>query len=167
MYRGNLNIGHFGLKLDVFDMMRRAIVLCCEAVSILLCAVLSTFPGWSAPSDGSDLYAKNCAFCHETLAVIQNHVALKSMPAEYILWVLSSGAMRTQGSRLTKDERVAIATTSRAKAWTDRSTAAPAGVRERQVGRRLASGTDGASTWRIAGFSPPAPPGLRPSRCRG
>jgi hypothetical protein len=62
MYRGNLNVGCLGLKLDIFDIMRRAIVLCCEPVFVLLCAVLGTFPGWSAPSDGSDLYAKNCAF---------------------------------------------------------------------------------------------------------
>ena len=65
--------------------------------------------GWAAP-DGADLYAKNCAMCHETLAVIQNHVALKSMPAEYIVRVLTTGAMRTQAASLSNEERVAIAT---------------------------------------------------------
>ena len=64
----------------------------------------------AAPPDGSDLYAKHCAMCHETLAVIQNHVALKSMPAEYIVRVLTTGAMRTQAGRLTGEERAAIAT---------------------------------------------------------
>jgi len=110
MYQTNLvkqNVGRFGGR---FKTARRAMVFRRCAVSISLCAILGTPPGWSAPPDGADLYAKNCAICHETLAVIQNHVALKSMPAEYILWALSSGAMRTQGSRLTKDERVAIAT---------------------------------------------------------
>ncbi len=62
-----------------------------------------------AAPDGADLYAKNCAICHETLAVIQNHVALKSMPAEYIARVLSTGAMRTQAAKLTGEERLAIA----------------------------------------------------------
>ena len=64
----------------------------------------------AAPPDGSALYAKHCAICHETLAVIQNHVALKSMPPEYIVRALTSGVMRKQGAGLTKEDRAAIAT---------------------------------------------------------
>lgn len=69
---------------------------------------------WTAPlalaaPDGADLYTKNCAACHETLAVIQNHVALKTMPPEYIIHALNDGAMRLQAAKLSPDERVAIA----------------------------------------------------------
>src|SRR5215813_5179230 len=82
---------------------------------------------WAATPDGADLYSKNCAICHETLAVIQNHVALKSMPAEYIVRVLTTGAMRTQAASLSGDERVAIATYL--------SGEAPAGPRDPSIGR--------------------------------
>jgi len=68
-----------------------------------------TAAAFAAPPDGGDLYTKNCAICHETLAVIQNHVALKVMSPEYIVRVLTTGAMRTQAARLTKEERGAIA----------------------------------------------------------
>jgi polyvinyl alcohol dehydrogenase (cytochrome) len=82
---------------------------------------------WAATPDGADLYSKNCAVCHETLVVIQNHVALKSMPAEYIVRVLTTGAMRTQAASLSSDERVAIATYLSGKA--------PGALRDPSIGR--------------------------------
>ena len=71
--------------------------------------LLSFAPVALAAPDGSDLYTKNCAVCHEALAVLQNHVALKTMPPEYIVHVLDNGAMRLQAARLSRDDRVAIA----------------------------------------------------------
>jgi len=71
--------------------------------------LLSTASIALAAPDGADLYTKNCAACHETLAVIQNHVALKTMTPEYIVHVLDSGAMRLQAANLSRDERAAIA----------------------------------------------------------
>jgi polyvinyl alcohol dehydrogenase (cytochrome) len=70
-----------------------------------LCAATIAF----AAPDGADLYTKNCAVCHEVLVVLQNHVALKTMSPEYIVRTLTIGAMRVQASKLTRDERVAIA----------------------------------------------------------
>ena len=75
----------------------------------LICLLAASVMIFAAPPDGADLYAKNCAICHETLTVIQNHLALKSMTPEYIVRVLSNGAMRTQAARLSKEERGAIA----------------------------------------------------------
>ncbi len=71
--------------------------------------LLCTAPIALAAPDGSDLYTKNCAVCHETLTVLQNHVALKTMQPEYIVHVLDNGAMRLQAAKLSKDERAAIA----------------------------------------------------------
>ncbi len=71
---------------------------------LLLAAPLA----FAAP-DGADLYTKNCAVCHEALAVIQNHLTLKTMAPEYIVHVLDNGAMRLQAAKLSKDERAAIA----------------------------------------------------------
>jgi polyvinyl alcohol dehydrogenase (cytochrome) len=69
---------------------------------------------WAAPlalaaPDGADLYTRNCAVCHEALAVLQNHVALKTMSPEYIVNVLNNGAMRLQAAKLTPNERAAVA----------------------------------------------------------
>ncbi len=64
----------------------------------------------AATPDGQDLYTKNCAVCHEALTVIQNHVAMKSMSADYIVRVMDYGAMRDYAAKLSKDERAAIAT---------------------------------------------------------
>ena len=61
-----------------------------------------------AAPDGADLYAKNCAGCHEVLAPLQNHNAFKTMTPQYILHVLDNGAMRLQAAKLSKDERSAI-----------------------------------------------------------
>jgi polyvinyl alcohol dehydrogenase (cytochrome) len=63
----------------------------------------------AATPDGSDLYTKNCAICHEALPPLQNRVAMKSMPPEYIVRALDKGAMRVQGARLSGAERGAIA----------------------------------------------------------
>ncbi len=68
----------------------------------------ATLMGAATP-DGADLYTKNCAACHETLAVLQNHTGLRTMPPQYIVRALSNGAMRAQAARLTNAERVAIA----------------------------------------------------------
>jgi polyvinyl alcohol dehydrogenase (cytochrome) len=64
---------------------------------------------WASPPDGADVYSKNCAICHETLAVIQNRAALKSMSPEYIVRVLTIGAMKTQAAALSAEERNAVA----------------------------------------------------------
>ena len=62
----------------------------------------------AAAPDGADLYAKNCATCHEVLAPLQNKNAFKTMTPQYILHVLDNGAMRLQAAKLSKDERVAL-----------------------------------------------------------
>ena len=77
-----------------------------RALLLLSAAALAS----AATPDGQDLYVKNCAACHETLTVIQNHVAMKSMSADYIVRVMDYGAMRDYAAKLNKDERVAIAT---------------------------------------------------------
>jgi mono/diheme cytochrome c family protein len=64
---------------------------------------------FAATPDGADIYTKNCAICHETLTVLQNHVALKTMSPEYIVRTLTIGAMRVQAAKLTKEERAAVA----------------------------------------------------------
>ncbi len=74
----------------------------------LLLLSLAT-PAFAATPDGQDLYAKNCAACHEVLAVLQNHVALKTMSPEYILRVLNIGAMRVQAAKLSNEEKAAVA----------------------------------------------------------
>jgi polyvinyl alcohol dehydrogenase (cytochrome) len=61
-----------------------------------------------AAPDGADLYAKNCASCHEVLAPLQNRTAFKTMTAQYILHVLDNGAMRLQSAKLSKEERAAV-----------------------------------------------------------
>jgi len=63
---------------------------------------------WAAP-DGSDLYTKNCAVCHEALPPLQNHVAMKDMPPEYIVRALKTGAMRKLGASLSPADSTAIA----------------------------------------------------------
>src|SRR5580704_3581370 len=64
----------------------------------------------SAAPDGSDLYAKNCAICHEALAPPnQNHAVLGAMGSDHIVYALSAGSMRVQGSHLSGAERAAIA----------------------------------------------------------
>ena len=65
---------------------------------------------FAAAPDGSDLYAKNCAICHEALAPPnQNHAMLGAMGSEHIVYALSAGSMRVQGARLSGAEREAIA----------------------------------------------------------
>jgi len=69
---------------------------------------------WTAPlalaaPDGADLYAKNCAACHEVLAPLQNRNAFKTMTPEYILHVLDNGMMRLQAAKLSNVEREAVA----------------------------------------------------------
>src|SRR5438552_3999148 len=63
----------------------------------------------AATPDGADLYTKNCAICHEALPPLQNRVAMKVMPPEYIMRALDQGSMRAQGARLDAGERAAIA----------------------------------------------------------
>lgn len=75
-----------------------------STIALLLssCAIAAT-------PDGADLYTKNCAICHEALPPLQNRVAMKVMPPEYIVRALDKGAMRVQGARLSAGERGAIA----------------------------------------------------------
>lgn len=89
--------------------------------------LLCTAPLALAASDGQDLYAKNCAMCHDVLAVLQNHVALGHMSPEYILRVLDNGAMRQQAAKLSSGERAAIAEFLTGKAAPSITTAAPTG----------------------------------------
>ncbi len=64
----------------------------------------------SAAPDGADLYAKNCAICHEAISPPNsNHKILGAMGSEHILYALTNGAMRVQGAHLTSAERVAVA----------------------------------------------------------
>lgn len=64
----------------------------------------------SAAPDGSDLYTKNCAICHEALSPPnQNHDVLGAMGATHIVYALTSGSMRVQGSHLSNAERAAVA----------------------------------------------------------
>ena len=72
------------------------------ALLLSSCAVAAT-------PDGADLYTRNCAICHEALPPLQNRVALKAMPPEYIVRALDKGSMRVQGARLSAAERGAIA----------------------------------------------------------
>jgi polyvinyl alcohol dehydrogenase (cytochrome) len=77
-----------------------------RALLLLSTAALAS----AATPDGQDLYTKNCAACHEALTVLQNHIAMKSMSADYIVRVMDHGAMRDYAAKLNKDERAAIAT---------------------------------------------------------
>ena len=64
----------------------------------------------SAAPDGSDLYARNCAICHEALSPPnQNHAVLGAMGSQHIIYALTSGSMRVQGARFSTADRVAIA----------------------------------------------------------
>ena len=82
----------------------------------------------SAAPDGSDLYVKNCASCHEALSPPnQNHTVLGAMGSDHIVYALTSGSMRVQGSRLSVLERTAIAEYLTAKP-VDVQKRAPAGL---------------------------------------
>ncbi|HLJ45662.1 MAG TPA: PQQ-binding-like beta-propeller repeat protein [Bryobacteraceae bacterium] len=79
-----------------------------HAARLSLLLLSATTFALAAP-DGADLYAKNCASCHEVLTVLQNHVAFKVMSPEFILRTLTNGAMRQQGAKLNNEERTAVA----------------------------------------------------------
>ncbi len=64
----------------------------------------------SAAPDGSDLYAKNCAACHEALSPPNsNHATLGAMGSEHIVYALTAGSMRVQGAHLSTAERASVA----------------------------------------------------------
>src|SRR5580658_4909024 len=87
--------------------------------------LLGSALGLSAAPDGSDLYAKNCAICHEAISPPnQNHTVLGAMGAEHIVYALTSGPMRVQGARLSMSDRAAIAEYLSGKAVDSRKAAA-------------------------------------------
>ena len=63
-----------------------------------------------AAPDGADLYAKNCAACHEALSPPnQNHTVLGAMGSQHIVHALANGSMKVQGASLSTADRTAIA----------------------------------------------------------
>src|SRR5579872_6308690 len=77
----------------------RAFLTLCLAASVCLA------------QEAAKLFEKQCAVCHksgsETRAPIPS--ALQMLSREKILAALESGSMKAQGSELTKDQRVALA----------------------------------------------------------
>ncbi len=79
----------------------------CQKMMLLLCAGAAAA---AAAPDGSDLYAKNCAQCHEVIALAaQNRELLKNLTPDFIVRALANGTMHAQGSRLAAADRAAIA----------------------------------------------------------
>jgi polyvinyl alcohol dehydrogenase (cytochrome) len=78
-----------------------------KKAELLLCA--GAMVAAAAP-DGGDLYTKNCAQCHEVIALAaQNRALLKNLTPDYIVRALANGTMHTQGARLSAGDRAAIA----------------------------------------------------------
>ncbi len=75
---------------------------------LLLPLGLSTLLDAGVPA-GLDLYAKNCARCHEMLPPLHTRQQMKSMTPEFVLDVLNNGAMRRVGAGLSARERKEIA----------------------------------------------------------
>lgn len=77
----------------------------------LACILLSiVMRGQTAQLSGQALYQSHCAMCHEAaIAPYIDHSVFKTMPAESIVSVLTSGAMRDQAANLSQRERLAIA----------------------------------------------------------
>ncbi|HKV05785.1 MAG TPA: PQQ-binding-like beta-propeller repeat protein [Candidatus Acidoferrales bacterium] len=69
--------------------------------------------GVEAPASaesGAGLYASKCAGCHESGELpFLNHFALKAAAPEYIVYMLTAGAMHVQGAALTAGQRAAVA----------------------------------------------------------
>src|SRR5215469_18247655 len=64
----------------------------------------------TAAPDGADLYAKNCAACHEALSPPnQNGAVLGAMGSQHIVQALTNGSMKVQGANLSIADRSAIA----------------------------------------------------------
>jgi polyvinyl alcohol dehydrogenase (cytochrome) len=78
-----------------------------SGTTLLLCMAATAM---AATPDGSDLYAKQCASCHEVIALAaQNRALMKNLTPEYIVRTLANGTMHTQGARLAVADRAAIA----------------------------------------------------------
>ena len=82
----------------------------CFLVALLAAAVLAAQAPVSAP-DGSAIFQKNCASCHDGAAGSRapSPDVLKQRSPESILSALTAGGMRPQGGRLSGTERRAVA----------------------------------------------------------
>ena len=76
-------------------------------LSLLL--LVAAAGGVMAANDGGDLYAKNCARCHELLPPLPTREQMKPMTPEFILDVLRNGAMRQVAAPLSDDQRKTLA----------------------------------------------------------
>jgi polyvinyl alcohol dehydrogenase (cytochrome) len=76
-------------------------------IILVFCA---TMAAKAAAPDGADLYAKQCASCHEVIALAaQNRALMKNLTPEFIVRALANGTMHVQGARLSNADRAAIA----------------------------------------------------------
>jgi polyvinyl alcohol dehydrogenase (cytochrome) len=73
--------------------------------------VIALLAGWAFAADsGEAVYAKRCASCHSTVAArVPTKEALQSLSASRIIRTLDFGTMLSIGSRLTREEREAVA----------------------------------------------------------
>jgi mono/diheme cytochrome c family protein len=113
----------------------------------------------TSASLGETVYATKCASCHEAgNPPFFNHLILKTMSPDYILYQLKSGPMRLVAAKLTIRERVAVAEYLTGKrAGSSRPRILPR-VNAPGLLRRMfpgPSGTVGASTTTTAASSPP------------
>ena len=66
--------------------------------------------GQTAANPGAQIYQQHCATCHDSGAArVPNREVLQRQPSAAIEEILTSGAMRQQGSMLTSAERTAVA----------------------------------------------------------
>ncbi len=81
-------------------------------------------------ASGEAIYAKDCASCHESGGPpYLNHFVLKTAGPEYIVYMLTTGAMHVQGARLAPAERVAVAEYLTGRPLPVRSASAESGAR--------------------------------------
>ena len=73
------------------------------AMVVVACATAA------AAQDGAALYTQHCAMCHDGAARAPSKQILSALPQDRIVTSLTSGFMRTQGEKLSPDERTAVA----------------------------------------------------------
>src|SRR5262245_37667423 len=84
-------------------------LFCCKTLAASLIFVSALY-AQEAPN-GQRLYQTHCAVCHElplTAPYMNRHV-LKTIGPEGILNALHRGSMRSQGAKLSQEERAAVA----------------------------------------------------------